>query len=101
MHWLCGLILAGSTFDFEARLAIILPVLLCTRFPTTPKGSAGANGRCRNLYNLKMLSGLLFAVLLFAFAAWQEGVMPMVSAAAIKLCVHLVLAVGSRVQSRT
>jgi hypothetical protein len=97
-HDLCGFFnLTSTAFDSEPKLAIIGSVLLCARFPTPPNRRAGASDRCRNLYNLKVLSKLLFAVLLFALAAWQEGVMAMVS----ELGVYFVIAVGSRVQSRT
>jgi hypothetical protein len=90
-----------DTFDSEAKTAIMQLVLLCTRFPTYPMRGAGANDRCRDLYNLGVSLSLLLAILLLAFASWQEGVWAMMSAVAIELAVHLVIAVGSRVQGRT
>ena len=40
-------------------------------------------------------------VLLFVFAAWQEGVVAMLSAVAVEFAVHFAIVVGSRVERRT
>jgi len=79
---------------------IVTSVLSCTRFPTPPRGEAGATDRRGNLYNLKTLLLLLLSVLLSAFAIWQKGVETMI-AVAIEFAVLFAIAVGSRVQDRT
>jgi len=76
-------------------------VLLSTRFPTPHERGAGATDRRGNLSNLKTLLTILLTMLLFAFAAWQEGVVPMATAIAIEMAVHFAITVGSRVEDRT
>ena len=76
-------------------------VLFSTRFPTPQKRGAGAADRYDNLSNRKTLLIILLATLLFAFAAWQEGVVPMATAIAIEMAVHFAITVGSRVEDRT
>ncbi len=44
---------------------------------------------------------MLLTVSLVAFAAWQEGVVSMMSAIAIELAMHFAIVVGSRVERRT
>ena len=76
-------------------------VLLCPRFPTLPKRSAGATDRHGEINNRRSLLVLVLTVLLFTFAAWQEGVAAMLSTVAVELAVHFAIVVGSRVERRT
>ena len=76
-------------------------VLLCTRFPTLLKRSAGATDRNGEINNRRSWFVLFVMVLLFVFAAWQEGVVAMLSAVAVEFAVHFAIVVGSRVERRT
>jgi len=76
-------------------------VLFSARFPTPQKRGAGATDRHGYLSNRKTLLTILLTTLLFAFAAWQEGVMSMATAVAIEMAVYFAIMVGSRVERRT
>ncbi len=77
--------------------SIIKAVLFWTRFPTPFGEGAGATDRCGKLTIRRHLLELVLVVFLLAFASVLEGVVPMMTAVAIELAVHLAITVGSRV----